>query len=340
MGWKISLSAGSAALPPPSAAEPQCHRGPRRGRCRRRSPDVAALAFACAPSADSHRPPRRGPVSPAARSPRAAAGTDPGTPGQPGSAAPRRPLPRGQRLRPGSACARDARGRQGPGAAAARRGGSPSCCPCYGTGQVGRDLSGSSGPPCPDRVILEHMHKIASRRVWNISRERDSTTALDSLFQCVVTCTVKKFFLVFRTRSRSDLSSTEEPRTGHSIPGAALARAELKGVIISLSLLAVLFLMHAGIPLVSLAARARCCLRDSSLSTRTFLVLPSHRPRAAASWGRACHGLVRRLPAPFSAGKVCSSHGYLHACVCPQLGSLHRAGLSTHQPGLKLEGVV
>ena len=36
-----------------------------------------------------------------------------------------------------------------------------------------------------------------SRRVWNISREGDSTASLGSLFQCSVTLRGKKFFLMF-----------------------------------------------------------------------------------------------------------------------------------------------
>lgn len=131
---KISLSAGSAALPPPSAAELQCHRGPRRCRCRRRSPDVAALAFACAPSSDSHRPPLVGP-------PRAGPGTFPGLREPRVSAAPSRRqrghrgrrqaparAPRGSRAAPphagpcraGSACARAAPAPGLPGAGRAR----------------------------------------------------------------------------------------------------------------------------------------------------------------------------------------------------------------------------
>ncbi|NWH55124.1 EGFLA protein, partial [Fregata magnificens] len=45
------------------------------------------------------------------------------------------------------------------------------------------------------------VHRTASRRVLNISRQGDSTTSLGSLFQCSVTLTVKKFFLMFRWNS-------------------------------------------------------------------------------------------------------------------------------------------
>ena len=64
---------------------------------------------------------------------------------------------------------------------------------------VGRDLCGSPSPtPCPSRVTHSRLHSTASRRVWNISREGDSTASLGSLGQGSVTLRGKKFFLVFR----------------------------------------------------------------------------------------------------------------------------------------------
>jgi len=42
---------------------------------------------------------------------------------------------------------------------------------------VGRDLCGSHSPTsCRSRVTQSRLHRTASRRVWNISREGDSTT--------------------------------------------------------------------------------------------------------------------------------------------------------------------
>jgi len=49
---------------------------------------------------------------------------------------------------------------------------------------VGRDLCGSPSPtPCRSRVTHSRLHRTSSRRVWNISREGDSTTSLGSLFR-------------------------------------------------------------------------------------------------------------------------------------------------------------
>jgi len=63
---------------------------------------------------------------------------------------------------------------------------------------VGRDLCGSPSPtPCQSRVTQSRLHRTASRRGWNISREGDSTVPLGSLFQCSVTLRGKKFFLMF-----------------------------------------------------------------------------------------------------------------------------------------------
>ena len=64
---------------------------------------------------------------------------------------------------------------------------------------VGRDLCGSSSPtPCQSRVTYSRLHRTLSRRVLNISRDRDSTTSLGSLFQGSITLRGKKFFLMFR----------------------------------------------------------------------------------------------------------------------------------------------
>ena len=52
-------------------------------------------------------------------------------------------------------------------------------------------------PSCRSRVTYSRLHRTASRRVLNISREGDSTTSLGSLFQCSITLRVKKFFLTF-----------------------------------------------------------------------------------------------------------------------------------------------
>jgi len=64
---------------------------------------------------------------------------------------------------------------------------------------VGRDLCGSPSPtPCRSRVTQSRLHSTASRRVWNISREGDSTASLGSLGQGSGTLRGKKFFLMFR----------------------------------------------------------------------------------------------------------------------------------------------
>ena len=63
---------------------------------------------------------------------------------------------------------------------------------------VGRDLCGSPSPtPCPSRVTHSRLHRTASRRGLNISREGDSTASLGSLGQGSVTLRGKKFFLIF-----------------------------------------------------------------------------------------------------------------------------------------------
>ena len=63
---------------------------------------------------------------------------------------------------------------------------------------AGRDLCESPSPtPCPSRVTQSRLQRTLSRRVWNISREGDSTTSLGSLGQGSVTLRGKKFFLMF-----------------------------------------------------------------------------------------------------------------------------------------------
>jgi len=52
--------------------------------------------------------------------------------------------------------------------------------------------------PCQSRVTYSRLHRTSSRQVLNSSREGDSTTSLESLFQCFVTLKVKMFFLMFR----------------------------------------------------------------------------------------------------------------------------------------------
>lgn len=64
------------------------------------------------------------------------------------------------------------------------------------TVEARRDLWRSSSPnPYSSRVPQSPLPSIMS---WNISRERDSTTSLRSLFQSSVTLIVKMFFLMFR----------------------------------------------------------------------------------------------------------------------------------------------
>lgn len=54
-------------------------------------------------------------------------------------------------------------------------------------------------PHCSSRVTYSTLLRIVSRWLFNISREEgDPTTSLGNLFQCSVTPTVKKFFLLFR----------------------------------------------------------------------------------------------------------------------------------------------
>jgi len=71
---------------------------------------------------------------------------------------------------------------------------------------VGRALCGSPSPtPCWSRVTQSRLHSTASRRVWNISREGDSTASPGSLGQGSVILRGKQFFLkttVFRAASQ------------------------------------------------------------------------------------------------------------------------------------------
>jgi len=66
------------------------------------------------------------------------------------------------------------------------------------SGLEGTSVGHPVQPPCPSRVTQSRLHSTASRRVWNISREGDSTTSLGSLGQGSVTLRGKKFFLMFR----------------------------------------------------------------------------------------------------------------------------------------------
>jgi len=51
--------------------------------------------------------------------------------------------------------------------------------------------------PRAKTVPYSRSHRKASRKILNISREGDPTTTLGSLFQCSITITVNKLFLVF-----------------------------------------------------------------------------------------------------------------------------------------------
>ena len=52
--------------------------------------------------------------------------------------------------------------------------------------------------PCQSRVTYSRLHRTASRRVLNISRDGDSPTPLGNLLQCSITLRGKRFFLMFR----------------------------------------------------------------------------------------------------------------------------------------------
>ena len=64
-------------------------------------------------------------------------------------------------------------------------------------------------PFCRSRVTYGRLQRTLSGQVLNISRERDSTTSLGSLFQWSVTLRGKKFFLMFRRKS--DLQESRAP---------------------------------------------------------------------------------------------------------------------------------
>ena len=63
-------------------------------------------------------------------------------------------------------------------------------------GLEGTSVGHPAQPSCQSRVTQSRLHRTASRRSLNISREGDSTTSLGSLSQGSITLTVK-FFLVF-----------------------------------------------------------------------------------------------------------------------------------------------
>lgn len=54
------------------------------------------------------------------------------------------------------------------------------------------NLSAQAGP------LRSTWHRIVSRQFLDISAKEDPTAFLDNLFQCTVTCTVKKFILISR----------------------------------------------------------------------------------------------------------------------------------------------
>ena len=64
------------------------------------------------------------------------------------------------------------------------------------SGLEGTSVGHPVQPPCWSRVTQSRLHRTASRRVLNISREGDSTTSLGSLCQGSITLRVKKFFLI------------------------------------------------------------------------------------------------------------------------------------------------
>jgi len=74
---------------------------------------------------------------------------------------------------------------------------------------VGRDLWESPSPtPCRSRVTQSRLHRTASRRILNISREGDSTASLGSLAQCSVTVQQVPSSPSFHGPSARDISLT------------------------------------------------------------------------------------------------------------------------------------
>jgi len=65
------------------------------------------------------------------------------------------------------------------------------------SGLAGTSVDHLVQPLCRSRVTYSRLHRTLSRQVLNISRERESTASLGSLFQCSVTLRGKKFFLMF-----------------------------------------------------------------------------------------------------------------------------------------------
>ena len=59
---------------------------------------------------------------------------------------------------------------------------------------LGRDLQRSWSPtPLPKQAPYSRLHRLASRKVFTISREGEFRTSMGSLFQCSITLTEKKF---------------------------------------------------------------------------------------------------------------------------------------------------
>ena len=86
---------------------------------------------------------------------------------------------------------------------------------------VGRALCWSPSPtPCPSRVTQSRLHSTASRWVWNISREGDSTASLGSLGQGSVTLRGKKFSPSSEVLLIGRVNSLHVDRAAHAFPGS------------------------------------------------------------------------------------------------------------------------